>query len=259
MSVRGIYSMLESLNPCFLKRDITRYKKPIGLYTEALGNFPDTQLLGLKMAQLQVLPQSQQRILKNAKRPTRHDGEEAQLVSNFSSYATPEAKRSVQTLGKILNPNEVYEFPPVVNLGKGSRIKDRRTWRKHGCLISEMSDKSLTPQQDKSRQYNLPNAPKFEEGKRISLKSTSSVKQEIYGNFTGLLVTIWGSIRTESPTYSNVEMSPIASKPDPSGILLKTHSQRYCEFVPPSTNRQTYYCVGRFFDFLKSRNEPIIG
>ena len=91
--------MLESPNPGFLKRDVNRYTKPNGLYTEALGEFSDAQLLGLKMADVHVLPRSRRRILKNAKHPTKEAGEEVQLVSNFSSYATPRVTSPIQTLG----------------------------------------------------------------------------------------------------------------------------------------------------------------
>ena len=89
-------------------------------------------------------------------------------------------------------------------------------------------------------------------------KSITAIKQKMYDKFTELLVTLWGSVETESPTYKNVEMSLLASNPDPTGILLKTHLGRYWKFASPSTNRQTYYCMKGFFDFLKYRNEPII-
>ena len=142
-----------------------------------------------------------------------------QLVSIFSSYTTPKVTRLIQTLGEILNPIEVYEFSPVVNLGEGSWIKDVQTRRQPGKLVSDMSAKALSPQQDKDQKYNLANTPKFEAGEHISLKSTSSIKQELYDKFTSLLVTLWESVKTESPTYKNAEMSFLASKSDPTGIL----------------------------------------
>ena len=233
MSARDIYSRLESSNPGFPKRDVIRYTKSNSLYTESLEKFSDAQLLGLKMAQVRVLPHSQKRILKNAKRPTKEAGKEVQLVSNFSSYTTQKVTRLIQTLGKILNPHEVYEFPPVVNLGEGSWIKDLQTRRQPGKLVSDMSTKSLSPQQDESRKYNLANTPKFEAAEHISLKSTSAIKQELYGKFASLLVTLWESVKTESPTYKNAEMSFLSSNSGPSGVLLKTHLRRYWEFAPP--------------------------
>ena len=104
MSARDIYSRLESPNPGFPKRDVTRYTKSNSLYTEELGKFPDAQLLGLKMAQVHVLPHIQKKNLKNAKHPTKEAGEEAQLFSNFSSYTTPKVTRLIQTLGGDLKP-----------------------------------------------------------------------------------------------------------------------------------------------------------
>ena len=62
MSVKDIYPRLESSGPGFLKRDVGRYAKSNGLYTEALRKFSDAQLLGVEMAQVHVLPHSQQRI-----------------------------------------------------------------------------------------------------------------------------------------------------------------------------------------------------
>ena len=151
MSVQDMYSLLESSNPGFLKRDVIRYTKPNGLYTEALGEFPDAQLLGLKVAQAHVFPRILQGILKNAKHPTMEAGTKVQLVSNISSYETPKVTRLIQTLGGIINPHEVYEFPPVVNLGEWSWIKDLQTWRQPGKLVSDMSARALSPQQDKAQ------------------------------------------------------------------------------------------------------------
>ena len=138
-------------------------------------------------------------------------------------------------------------------------IKDLQTWRHPGEPISEMSVKSLTPQQEKAHNYNLPNAPKFEAGERISLKSTSVVKAENVRRIRRSFNNIMGSIKTESATYQNIERPFVDSNSDPSGLLLKGHLGRYWNFVSPSTNRQTYYAMQRFFEFLKSRNEPLIG
>ena len=70
------------------------------------------------MAQLRVLPHSQQRISKT-KHPLKKADEEAQLVANFSTYTAPKVAKSAQTLGNILNPHEVYEISPVADLGDG--------------------------------------------------------------------------------------------------------------------------------------------
>ena len=69
MSVKDIYPMLESPGPGFLKRDVARYTKSNGRYTDALGELSGAQRLGLKMVQLHVLPHSRQRILDKAKHP----------------------------------------------------------------------------------------------------------------------------------------------------------------------------------------------
>ena len=90
MSIRDIYAMLESPNPGFLKSGVIRDAQSNGVYTELLRNPPDAQLLGLEMARLRVFLRSQQRILKKEKHPTNKAGEEAQLVSSFSPYATRE-------------------------------------------------------------------------------------------------------------------------------------------------------------------------
>ena len=74
MSVKDTYPRLESPEPGFLKMDVTRYKKSNGLYTEAPGELPDAQLLGLEMAQLHVLPHSQKRILDKAKHSLKKAG-----------------------------------------------------------------------------------------------------------------------------------------------------------------------------------------
>ena len=80
MPVKDIYPRLESSGPGFLKRDVGRYAKSNVLYTEAIGELSDAQLLGLEMAQMHVLPHSQQRILGKAKHPLKKADEEAQLV-----------------------------------------------------------------------------------------------------------------------------------------------------------------------------------
>ena len=67
MSVKEIYTMLESSGPCFLKRDVLRYTKASDMSTESLRTFPDVQLLRLEMAHVHVFPHSQRRILQMQK------------------------------------------------------------------------------------------------------------------------------------------------------------------------------------------------
>ena len=97
------------------------------------------------------------------------------------------------------------------------------------------------------------------QGGHISTKSLEGIKQESYVKFAELLVTLWESVKTESMTYKKVETAFLASNSGPKGLLLKNHSKRHWEFVSPSTNRQTYYRMKSFFDFLISRNEPTLG
>ena len=95
------------------------------------------------------------------------------------------------------------------------------------------------------------------QGGHISTKSLEGIKQESYVKFAELLVTLWESVKTESMTYKKVETAFLASNSGPKGLLLKNHSKRHWEFVSHYTNRQTYYNVGNFFDFLRIRNEPM--
>ena len=87
------------------------------------------------------------------------------LVANFPAYATPNIAKTILTLGKVLNPHELFEATPVLILGEGSTIDLLKTWGNPGKPISGMSAKSLTSQQDRAQIYNLPNAPRFAEGK----------------------------------------------------------------------------------------------
>ena len=169
--------MLDSLSSGFLKRDVLRYTKPNGIFAEALGTFSDVQLLRLKMDQVHVLPQSRRKISQCRKHSTNRASKEAQSVSNSPSCTTPKITRTILTMGKILNPHGTFEISPALSLWEGSWVKDLQTWRNPGGPISDMSVKSLTPQQDKARAYNLENAPKFADGKRISTKSIESIKK----------------------------------------------------------------------------------
>ena len=74
----------------------------------------------------------------------------AQLVSNFSSYATPIVDKNKLTLGNVSNPYEAIHFSPVLSLGKGSWVECLQTWRNAGEQISEMSAESLITQEEKS-------------------------------------------------------------------------------------------------------------
>ena len=64
MSVKEIYTMLESPSPCFLKKEGFRYTKANNIFAESLRNPPDVQLLRLKMAQVRFFPHSERRILQ---------------------------------------------------------------------------------------------------------------------------------------------------------------------------------------------------
>ena len=97
------------------------------------------------MAQLHVLPKSHRRI-NQQKKSTAEPVKVAQLVSNFSAYATPNIVKTILTLGKILNTNEVFNVAPVLSLGEGSTIdllknleKPRKTHLGHVCEIPNIS------------------------------------------------------------------------------------------------------------------------
>ena len=124
MSSVDVYPRLNSLEPGFLKRDVTRHAKANGMYTGELGNFSGKELLSLKMAQVHVLPLSLERIQKKSQHPLKKWGKEAQLVSNFATNIPPKITKLVHTLGNILNPHEVYETSIVAYLGEESIIND---------------------------------------------------------------------------------------------------------------------------------------
>ena len=73
---------------------------------------------------------------------------EAQLVSNFATHIPPKVAKLVQTLGNILNPRDVYKTSVVAYLGGESVISDRKTRRRPGKQISDMSAKQLTSKED---------------------------------------------------------------------------------------------------------------
>ena len=81
----------------------------------------------------------------------------------------------------------------------------------------------------------------------------------MYDKFAELLVTLSVAVKTDSPSYLNIERAFLASNSDPAGFLLKGRLTRYCNFTPPSSNRKTYYFMQRFFTFLKTRDEPLVG
>ena len=73
------------------------------------------------MVQLRVLPNIQRRIGQR-KNSTTKPVKEAQYVANFPSYKTPMIAKTILTLGKILNPHEVFDATPVLSLGGGLQL-----------------------------------------------------------------------------------------------------------------------------------------
>ena len=120
-----------------------------------------------------------------------------------------------------------------------------------------MSVKSLISQQDRAQTDNLPNAPKFAAGKVISEKTLAEFKRIEMGKFSDLLIGLWGNVKLESPVYKKVDVAFLTENRDNSGLLYKNHLKRRWKFASPSTNRQTFYNMKNFFDFLRIRNEPV--
>ena len=70
-----------------------------------------------------VLPKSQKGVLEQKRDFPEKARQEVQLVSNFSSYATPIVTMNNLTLCNISNPYEIDQVSPV--LSSGGRVVDR--------------------------------------------------------------------------------------------------------------------------------------
>ena len=88
------------------------------------------------MIQIHVLPVSLKRIEAKQNRRKKEE-EEAKLISNFASYATPKVTKLVQTLGNIVNPHDQYKTS-VAYLGNNAILTDLTTWRKPGKQFPDM-------------------------------------------------------------------------------------------------------------------------
>ena len=126
--------MLEHIKPCFLKTDVYKYAKANNLPVEPLKSFTDVELLRIDMAQLFALPKSPKRILEQKRNSPGKARKAVQLVSNFSSYATPVVDRDNLPLGNISNPYEIIRVSPVLSLGEGLWIECLQTWVTRGVV-----------------------------------------------------------------------------------------------------------------------------
>ena len=132
------------------------------MYNKALELFPDKELLSLEMAQLHILPHSLKRVGgKNQHPPPKRRINQPNWSQITRLISPPKVAKLVKTLGNILNPYGAYGTSIVTYMGGESFINELKTWRQPGKQFQDMSANQLTSQEDKVKQFNVANAPKF--------------------------------------------------------------------------------------------------
>ena len=253
--------MLESIKPGSLKTDVYKYAQANNLPLEPLKSFTDDELLRLDIVRLFVLPKSQKGVLEQKRDFPEKARQEVQLVSNFSSYATPIVTMNNLTLCNISNPYEIDQVSTVLSLGEGSRIECLQTWSNQGKQISEMSTESLRTQEEKAIQYNVSNAPRIRDGGPLSKRSLASYKREDMGEVSENLAPSWGIVKNDPPVYRQIERAFPATNKDVEGLLFKSHLQKYRLTASADTYKSASYSLRNFLDFQKEqkRTGPRMG